>query len=69
MFSTGNHTKGGYFESDLRSVKTEGVDHVMRLFLAHYASEKQGNSFDQDLMLENMLVSEVVCDEEAIDAD
>jgi GSCFA family/Polysaccharide biosynthesis enzyme WcbI len=66
---TGNHTKGSYFESDLRSVKTEGVDHVMRLFLAHYASEKQGNSFDQDLMLENMLVSEVVCDEEAIDAD
>jgi len=45
----------------------------MRLFLAHYLAEKpaeleQGNAFDQELMRENALVSDVVCDEEAIDA-
>lgn len=74
---TGNHAKGDYFESDLRSVKTEGVEHVMRLFLAHYAAvekqvssveEKQGNSLEQELMRENARVAAVVCDEEAIDA-
>lgn len=74
---TGNHAKGDYFESDLRSVKTEGVEHVMRLFLAHYAAvekqvssleEKQGNSLEQELMRENAQVAAVVCDEEAIDA-
>lgn len=65
----GNHVKGEYFESDLRSVKVVGVEQVMRLFLAHYAAaEKPGNSFDQELMRENALVADVVCDEEAIDA-
>ena len=66
---TGNYTKGEYFESDLRSVKAEGVEHVMRSFLAHYtAAEKQVNSFDQELMREIASMAEVVCDEEAIDA-
>lgn len=64
---TGNYARSEYFESDLRSVKQEGVDHVMRLFLAHYSSEQAGASLDQELMRENALVSEIVCDEEAID--
>jgi hypothetical protein len=31
----GNFNKGAYFEEDMRSVRTEGVDHVMRLFFRH----------------------------------
>jgi len=40
----------------------------MRLFLAHFAATgKQDDSLEQELMRENALVAEVVCDEEAID--
>ncbi len=35
---TGNYTRGRYFADDLRSVTEEGVSHVMRLFMEHYAS-------------------------------
>lgn len=31
----GPHARGAYFADDLRSVKPEGVNHVMRLFLQH----------------------------------
>lgn len=76
---TGNYTKGEYFESDLRSVKPEGVEHVMRLFMQHYSSEAQiteqpkssispVNSLDAELMKENERISGVICDEEALDA-
>jgi hypothetical protein len=68
---TGTYTRGKYFEEDLRSVKPEGVNHVMRLFLAHYAEEphtkqEQINSFGRELDRENALLAEVICDEEAI---
>jgi len=64
---TGNYTRSEYFDSDLRSVTQEGVDHVMRLFLAHYSSEGAASKLDDELMRENALVNEIVCDEEAID--
>jgi hypothetical protein len=35
---TGNFNRGRYFEDDLRKVKPEGVDHVMRLFKHHFYS-------------------------------
>lgn len=66
---TGSFNKGEYFESDLRSVKPEGVAHVMRLFMKHYASdESSGPSVgeDRDLFPEMKNVFGVVCDEEAI---
>lgn len=34
---TGPHAKGAYYEEDKRSVRPEGVAHVMRLFLRHCA--------------------------------
>lgn len=34
---TGTFSRGSYFEPDLRSVTEEGVGHVMRVFLRHYA--------------------------------
>ena len=72
---TGNYNKGAYFESDLRSIKPAGVDHVMRLFLAGYAGEvgaqaptaAKSNSISDDIRREMARVNEVVCDEEAID--
>ena len=36
---TGNHARGRYFDADLRSVTPEGVAHVMRLFMRHYAGD------------------------------
>jgi len=35
---TGAYARGGYFAADLRTVTEAGVDHVMRLFMKHYAS-------------------------------
>jgi len=72
---TGNYNKGMYFESDLRSIKPEGVDHVMRLFLSNYVggearhepAEKRGASDVDDIKREIAVVNEIVCDEEAID--
>ena len=36
---TGNYNRGRYFAPDLRSVTEEGVAHVMRLFMQHYAGD------------------------------
>jgi hypothetical protein len=66
---TGNYTRSEYYESDLRSVKQEGVDHVMRLFMAHYSADKSAASLDEELMRENAELAEIVCDEEAIDGE
>jgi len=39
---TGNYNRGRYFAPDLRSVTEEGVAHVMRLFMQHYAGASGG---------------------------
>jgi len=73
---TGQFSRGKYFAEDLRSVTEEGVAHVMRLFLKHFAGvepqvepqwqapkAQQSNSF-----IEKMAhVVDVNCDEEALD--
>jgi hypothetical protein len=69
---TGLHTKGCYFENDLRSVKAEGVEQVMGLFLSHYAASPNTNineslAFAAELEQESSAISNVICDEEAID--
>lgn len=74
---TGNHARGEYFETDLRSVKEEGVGHVMRLFLKHYGEEEGApgasadpaaqDAFANDIERAIKVASEIVCDEEAID--
>jgi prophage tail gpP-like protein len=64
---TGSFNRGAYFDSDLRSVKPEGVDHVMRLFTSHYFGlRQQPDESRLALMQEHERVSKVVCDEEAI---
>ncbi len=68
---TGNYNRGQYFETDLRSITQEGVDHVMRIFLSSYANEEPArtdNGTDQqEIMNEMARANAVVCDEEAID--
>ena len=56
---SGSFSRGAYFDDDLRSVRQEGVDHVMRLFLRHCTS-------GSELAREIRTVQEIVCDEEII---
>jgi hypothetical protein len=63
---TGSYSRGTYFERDLRSVTSEGVDHVMRLFLKHYAGERSTEFVDPELIKELSAVKEIYCDEEAL---
>ncbi|MEO5670185.1 MAG: GSCFA domain-containing protein [Ramlibacter sp.] len=70
---TGHHTRGKYFGPDLRSVTEEGVARVMGLFLKHYTGHaeplleaKASRAFDA-LLAEQRRLSDVVCDEEAIE--
>ncbi|MGV6800561.1 MAG: GSCFA domain-containing protein [bacterium] len=70
---TGNFNRGAYFEEDLRQVRKEGVDHVMRLFMQHYTDNKPvpmatktapaAKSFVEEMQTE----LEVICDEELIE--
>jgi hypothetical protein len=72
---TGNYNKGAYFETDLRSVREEGVSHVMRLFMEHYSSEstpkaandKPRDELDAELLRAAEKNNSVVCEEEALD--
>ena len=68
---TGNYSRGQYFETDLRSITQEGVDHVMRIFLSSYANEKpdrtENGTDQQEIMSELARANAVVCDEEAIE--
>jgi hypothetical protein len=69
----GNYNKSTYYETDLRSVKPQGVAHVMRLFLNYYSTDGQEPEPEQDQpvelderALEFMKSREIVCDEEEI---
>jgi hypothetical protein len=74
---TAAFNRGGYFADDLRNVVEDGVDHVMRLFMAHAAGtqprravrkHKPATDSDAHLELAERLV-EVECDEIALDRD
>jgi hypothetical protein len=62
---TGAASRMQYFADDLRSVTQGGVDHVMRLFLRHYANEQL--QARDEFSREAARVGEVMCDEEALD--
>lgn len=68
---TGQHIGNGYLEDDLRSVRPEGVDHVMKIFLKHYAgkegAEQRNNVRVKEQKAAIERISDVICDEEAID--
>lgn len=75
---TGPHARGAYYDEDLRSIRPEGVAHVMRLFLRHCAAGNDSNAaaspqrasdeaFQRELSQRNSAIRDVVCDEEALD--
>jgi GSCFA family/Polysaccharide biosynthesis enzyme WcbI len=61
---TGAYNRGAYFDNDLRSVKPEGVAHVMRLFLKHYTLHSESEQNTPTPQVKNIF--DIVCDEEAI---
>lgn len=75
---TGNFNKGAYYQPDLREVTEAGVQHVMRLFMKHYAAldstpivaEKPvetsvaASATDVAALVED--VAKVICDEEVL---
>ena len=77
---TGNHARGAYFAQDLRSVTEDGVRHVMRLFLEHYADtappasgtapsdgEVAHRARSERHLADVKEIVRVICDEEALD--
>lgn len=73
---TGPHTRGRYFETDLRSVTDEGVSHVMKLFLKHYTDFSAEDAIDQahrnvNLSDEHLAIMQkgaaIICEEELLD--
>jgi hypothetical protein len=68
---TGNYNRGAYFSSDLRSVREEGVKHVMNCFLRHYTNatneEPKHASTKQTKVNINEELAEVICDEEMME--
>lgn len=66
---TGVHARGAYYSPDLRNVNAAGVDHVMRLFLRHYApSAAAAAPLDAELLAEAQRAIRIVCEEELLDA-
>lgn len=63
---TGNFTRGRYYADDLREVREEGVRHVMRLFMAHYAQSGEQRSPFNPIMADMRAGMDIVCDEEEI---
>ena len=64
---TSTHSRGAYFEPDLRSVRETGVSHVMRIFSQHYlvqADQVPQPAFRMDLASTE---SEIHCDEAMIE--
>jgi len=64
---TGHFNRGAYFEEDLRSVKNEGVEHVMRLFLKHFTDHAPVLSNDE-IAHEMAAGFGILCDEERIES-
>ncbi|MDZ4789813.1 MAG: GSCFA domain-containing protein [Hyphomicrobiales bacterium] len=71
---TGSHTRGAYFEPDLRSVTETGVRKVMQcLFRNYFDLELEDGSTIPNASVravnESTRISRLVCDEENLDAD
>ena len=67
----GNFNRGAYFEKDLREVNEAGVDHVMRVFMRHFAAEHSVSPVpdrsEQPPVSAAKRVAQIVCDEEILD--
>lgn len=64
---TGNFNRGRYYADDLREVREEGVNHVMRLFMRHYAQDGAPAQASNPIMADMRAGMDIVCDEEEIE--
>jgi hypothetical protein len=70
---TGNYNRGAYYAADLRSIREEGVEHVMQVFMRHAAggmtiASKATRSEEPSRYLEvSQRLIDVECDEIALD--
>lgn len=76
---TGHFNRGKYFAEDLRTVTEEGVSHVMRVFMKHFANKLTDHSVytmpnysssackSSSFIAEIQKIVEVQCDEEVLD--
>jgi hypothetical protein len=62
---TGAFNRGGYFAPDLRAVNAAGVDHVMRLFFAHYTADSPP-PLDADWQAQVQASDELICEEQRL---
>jgi len=66
---TGSFNRGRYYADDLRTVTPEGVNHVMRVFLHHYANvESSPKAINAEMLAETRDMLKIVCEEELIAA-
>ena len=66
---TGNHSRGAYFDDDLREVNPLGVAHVMRCFLNNLTDAAQIYAADPaPFDAPSLLGRDIICDEEMIEA-
>lgn len=68
---TGSYNRGAYFADDLREVREEGVAHVMRTFMKHYAGHGEVvpvrlPEAEEVRQPSRSALFDIVCDEEAI---
>ncbi len=63
---TSAHSRGAYFEPDLRGVREVGVAHVMRVFSKHFLGQEQASATALKLAADHG-ETVVVCDEEVIE--
>lgn len=61
---TGSFNRGTYFDEDLRSVRPEGVEHVMRLFLKHATTSE---FIESDIERQIREDNDILCAEEMLD--
>jgi hypothetical protein len=66
---TGSFNRGRYYAEDLRTVTPEGVNHVMRLFLRHYANAESSPAIiNPEMLAEAQRALKIVCEEELLAA-
>lgn len=66
---TGAFSRGAYFESDLRTVRREGVDHVMRVFFQNFAADgaaaaRRPSAPRHPMESKGEAMANLICDEE-----
>lgn len=68
---TGHFNRGRYFEEDLREIRPEGVNRVMRLFKQHFfapaTAAPMNEQFGADFRREIAATAKILCDEELFD--